>query len=171
MTGDFSIFRSGGMLFTATAGCASNTTVINAGEPTTVAGATGSVTGNVVASADGDPTTVGTSTNTHFAGLAKSQSTQTASAAGNVTIWAPMPGILYAGKAKSATAIDTSAEIIALLNKRVVLDLTNSVYTVDTAATDAITNGVIIYGGDPQSQTIFFAISPNVTVFSTGAGT
>lgn len=170
-TADISIFRSGGLLFTATAATAANTTVINSGEPTTVSAATGSVTGTVVASADGDPTTVGTATNTHFAGLAKSQSTQTASVAGNVTLWAPMPGILYAAKAKSAAAVNTNALIIALLNKRVILDLTSTVYTVDTAATDAITNGVIIYGGDPASNLVYFAISPMVTVFSTGAGT
>jgi hypothetical protein len=172
MTGDISIYRSGGLLFTATAAVASGTTAsINSGEPTKPSGATGSVTGTVVALADGDPTTVGTATNAHFAGLAKSVSTETASAAGNVTLWAPMPGILYAAKAKSAAAVDTAAEIIALLNKRVVLDLTASTFTVDTAATDAITNGVIIYGGDPQSNLVYFSISPMVTVMSTGAGT
>jgi hypothetical protein len=82
-----------------------------------------------------------------------------------------MPGILYAAKAKSAAAVDTTAEIVALLNKRVVLDLTSTTFTVDTGATDAITNGVIIYGGDPAANLVYFAISPMVTVMSTGAGT
>jgi len=172
MRGDISIYRAPAALFSTVASVASGTSAsISAGEPTTPAGATGSVTGVVALSADGSPTTVGTATNVHFAGLAKSDSNETASAAGNVTLWAPMPGILYAAKAKSAAAVDTAAEIIALLNKRVVLDLTATVWTVDTAATDAITNGVIIFGGDPQANLVYFAISQNVTVFSTGAGT
>lgn len=170
--GDIAIYRAGGQLLTTTAAVASGTVAsISSGEPTKPSGATGSVTGTVVLLADGDPTTVGTATNAHFSGLAKSNSNETASVAGNVTLWAPLPGILYAAKAKSAAAVDTAAEIIALLNKRVVLDLTSSTFTVDTAATDAITNGVIIYGGEPQSNLVFFAIAPNVTVFSTGAGT
>lgn len=170
--GDFAIYRAGSDLFSVTAAVASGTSAsIPSGTPTIPAGATASVTGTVKAAADGDPTTVGTATNTHFAGLAKSTSTETAAAAGNVTLWAPMPGILYSGKAKSAAAVDTAAEIIALLNKRVILDLTADVWTVDTGATDAITNGVIIMGGEPQNNLVYFAISQNVTVFSTGAGT
>lgn len=172
MRGDISIYRAPSNLFSTTAAVASGTSAsISAGEPTTPAGATGSVTGTVALSADGSPTTVGTATNVHFSGLAKSDSTETASAAGNVVLWAPMPGILYAAQAKSAAAVDTQAEIIALLNKRVILDLTSTKWTVDTAATDAITNGVIIFGGDPVSNLVYFAISANVTVQSTGAGT
>ncbi len=172
MRGDISIYRGVPNLFSTVADVASGTSAsISAGEPTTPAGATGSVTGTVALSADGSPTTVGTATNVHFAGLAKSDSTETASAAGTVVLWAPMPGILYAAKAKSAAAVDTEAEIRALLNKRVVLDLTSTVWTVDTAATDAITNGVIIFGGDPAANLVYFAISSNVTIQSTGAGT
>lgn len=168
----FSIYRAPADLFSTIAAVASGTiSSIQPGVPTIPAGATGSVTGTVKVAADGDPSTVGTSTNTHFSGLAKSESNETAAVAGTVTLWAPMPGILYAGKAKSASAVDTQAEITALLNKRVVLDLTGNDWTVDTAATDAITNGVIIYGGEPESNLVYFAISPNVTVFSTGAGT
>lgn len=159
-------------MYSTVASVASGTVAsIEAGEPTTPAGATGSVTGVVALSADDSPTTVGTATNVHFSGLAKSDSLETAAAAGNVTLWAPMPGIVYAAKAKSAAAVDTIAEIIALNNKRVFLDLTGGIFTVDTAATDAITNGVIVQGGDPKANLVFFAISPMVTVFSTGAGT
>lgn len=173
MRGDFFVFRSGGTpLFTAVASVASGTSAsIQAGTPTTPNGATGSVDGVVVASADASPTVVGTATNVHFSGLAKSDSTETASVAGNVTLWAPMGGILYGGKAKSATAVDTVAEIVALLNKRVIFDLTASTWTVDTAATDSTSNGVIIFGGDPAANQVYFAISPNVTIFSTAAGT
>lgn len=172
MNPNISIYRAPADLFSVVAAVASGTvSSIQPGVPTTPAGATGSVTGTVAVSADGSPTTVGTATNVHFAGLAKSESNETASVAGNVTLWAPMPGILYAAKAKSAAAVDTQAEIIALLNKRVILDLTASAWTVDTAATDAITNGVLIMGGDPQANLVYFALSQNVTIFSTGAGT
>jgi hypothetical protein len=170
--GDISIWKSSGLLFTAPADVASGTSAsIQAGTPTTPSAATASVVGTVVASADASPTVVGTATNVHFSGLAKSDSTETASAAGVVTLWAPMPGILYAAKAKSAAAADTDAEIRALLNKRVILDLTASTWTVDTAATDSTSNGVIVFGGDSQSSTVYFHISPNVTVMSTAAGT
>lgn len=170
---DISIYKGRDSLFSVVAAVASGTTQsILAGNPTTPAGATGSVTGTVALSADASPTTVGTATNVHFAGLAKGDSTETASAAGNVTLWAPVPGIIYAAQAKSATAVDTAVEIIALFGKRVILDLTSTKWTVDTAATDAITNGVIIVGGDPNgSSQVYFVISPMVTIQSTGAGT
>jgi hypothetical protein len=172
MTGDITIYRGAGLLYSVEKDVASGTTAsINPGEPTTIAGATGSVTGTVALSADAQPTTVGTATNAHFAGLAKSASTETASAAGTVFVWSPIPGILYKAKSKSAAATDTAAEIRALANKRVVLDLTSTTFTVDTAATDAITNGVIIEGGDYLTSTVYFTISPNVTFLSTGAGT
>src|SRR5690349_13547277 len=119
MIGDISIYRGAGLLYTVEKPVASGTSAsISSGEPTTVAGATGSVTGTVALSADDSPTTVGTATNVHFAGLAKSNSTETAAAAGTVIVWSPLPGILYKAKAKSAAAADTAAEIRALANKR-----------------------------------------------------
>lgn len=170
--GDISIYKGRDQLYTTTAAVASGTTSsILAGNPTTPAGATGSVTGTVALSADASPTVVGTATNVHFSGLAKADSTETSTAAGNVILWAPMPGILYAAKAKDSTAVDTAAEIIALLNKRVVLDLTAGTWTVDTAASDSTSNGVIIFGGEPASNLVYFAISTNVTIQSTAAGT
>ena len=170
--GDISIFRAPADLFSTTAAVASGTTSsILAGNPTTPAGASTSVTGTVALSADASPTVVGTATNVHFSGLAKADSTETASAAGTVLLWAPLPGILYAAKAKDTTAVDTTAEITALLNKRVLLDLTGSIWTVDTAATDSTSNGVIIFGGDTGSGIVYFAISTNVTIQSTAAGT
>lgn len=172
MRGDISIYKGRDQLFTVIAAVASGTTAsINAGEPTTPAGASGSVTGTVALSADASPTVVGTATNVHFAGLAKSDSNETSSVAGNVTLWSPMPGILYAATAKDTTAVNTAAKIIALLNKRVVLDLTATKWTVDTAASDSTSNGVIIFGGDIQSGQVYFAISTNVTIQSTTTGT
>lgn len=127
---------------------------INAGEPTK----SGS-SGVVAIMADGDGTT-----SQKFAGISKSDSTDTVAAAGEVYTWLPFPGLIYEAKAKSAAAADTQAEIDALMDKRVVFDLTSSTWTVDTAAANAATNGLVIVGGNYQTSTIFFAVSPQCTI-------
>lgn len=106
-------------------------------------------------------------TNGTFAGLAKSDSNETASVAGTVEVWAPVPGMIYRGTAKSATAADTQTEINVLVGKRVVFDLTASVWTVDTAQADALVNCVVIVGGLPLTSEILFIYSPKGTVFDT----
>lgn len=128
---------------------------INAGEPTKQGTA-----GAVAIMADGDGTT-----SQLFTGVAKSTSTDTAAAAGEVYTYLPLPGITYEAKAKSATAADTQAEIDALQGKRVVFDLTSTVWTVDTAAADNAANGVVIVGGDPNSNTVFFIVKTAVSLF------
>lgn len=122
---------------------------INSGEPTKFSSA-----GAVVVMVDGDGTTAD-----RFAGIAKSDSTDTVAVAGNVTLWIPMPGMIYSGRSKDSTAADTQAEIDALYGKRVVFDVTASVFTVDTAASDSATNGLVILGGDYHTSEIYFAIS------------
>lgn len=119
--------------------------------PTKSADAAGSATGAVVPMVDGDGTIA-----QNFTGIAKSDSTDTASANGSVTLWLPLPGYVYAAKAKTASTADTAAEIQALFRKRVVFDLTASVWTVDAAASDALVNCVTIIGGDYQTQTLYF---------------
>lgn len=128
---------------------------INGGEPTKSGAA-----GVVAIMVDGDG-----STSQKFAGIAKSTSTDTASAAGEVYTYLPFPGMVYRGKAKSATAANTQALIDALMDKRVVFDLTGTAWTVDSAAANATTNGLVIVGGEFQSNTLFFAVSPQVTIF------
>lgn len=117
--------------------------------------------GAVIPMVDGDGTT-----SQRFAGIAKTTSTDTASAAGVVTTFIPLPGIMYAAKALSSTAANTQAKIDALLAKRVVLDLTGTVgpgltgtWTVDTAAGDSATNCVVIIGGEYQTNTVYFMYS------------
>jgi len=129
-------------------------TTIKAGEPTKVGSS-----GAVAIMADGEGTT-----SERFTGIAKSDSTDTAAAAGTVSLWLPLPGQIYMAKAKSATAADTQAEIDALYAKRVVFDLTSTVWSIDTAASDAATNGVVILGGDYRSSLIYFAVSSSCTV-------
>ncbi len=134
---------------------------IAAGTPTKAADAAAASpwTGAVVPMVDGDG-----STSQRFTGLAKNTSTDTASVAGAVTLWLPLPGYNYASKSKSLAATDTQAEITALFGKRVVFDLTSSLWSIDTAAADAVANCVTIIGGDFQTSTVYFNYSPKGTM-------
>lgn len=152
--GDFKLRTPIDPLFTQTwvvdSGTASQA---KAGEPCSCDDtAAGSWTGEAGIMADGEG-----STTQRFAGIAKSNSTETASAAGEVVTWMPLPGIIYSGKALLSTTADTAAEIKALHGKRVVFDLTGSTWTVDAAATDAVANSVIIVGGDYRTTELYFA--------------
>lgn len=138
------------------------TNSIHSGEPTLKADATGTSTGAVKAPADGDPLT----TSAHqFSGIAKNESSETSAAAGAVTTWIPLPGLVYSAKTKTATDANTAAKVAALKDKRTVLDLTATVWTVDSGATDSKNNGIFITGGDFRTQEIFFLVTAGVTFF------
>lgn len=114
---------------------------------------------------DGDGTT-----SQRFTGIAKTTSTDTAAAAGEVWTIFPLPGVKYAAGSKSAAATDTQAEIDALLGARLVLDLTGTVgpgltgqWTIDTAGGDGSTNAVIIIGGDYRTSTLYFTYRNTAT--------
>ncbi len=107
--------------------------------------------------ADGD-------TADRFTGIAKSTSTETASVDGSVEVWLPLPGLIYSGKAKTASTADTQAEIDALSGKRVLFDLTSTTWSIDAAATDAVANCVVIIGGDYRTNTLNFWYSSKGTV-------
>lgn len=133
-------------------------TSIKAGEPVRMTTIGTSVYAELAA--DDDPT-IGTD---YVLGIAASDSTDTVAAAGTVDVYLPLPGVVYRGKAKSSAAADTAAEILALANKRVIWDLTSSVWTVDTAAADGSTNGIILTGtGDAATSEVDFQISIRTT--------
>lgn len=133
---------------------------IVAGSPTKGADATAaSWTGAVVPMVDGDGTT-----SQRFTGLCKSTSTDTAAANGVTTIWMPLPGLIYAAKAKTASLANTAALVQALFGKRVVFDLTSNAWTVDSAAADAAANMVTIIGGDFNTSTLYFTYKITGTV-------
>jgi hypothetical protein len=135
------------------------------GTPTKAVDVSGaSWTGGVAVMADGNGTTA-----VRFTGIAKSTSTETASAAGTVNLWLPTPGLTYQGFAKSAAAANTEAEIAALFGKAVFFDLTTGDWTVDTAATDAGINCVVITGGDPNNSLINFFYKPAGTMLGSVA--
>lgn len=128
---------------------------INAGEPTKQGSS-----GAVAIMADGDGTT-----SQIFTGIAKTTSTDTVAAAGEVYTYLPLPGIVYAGKAKSATGANTQALVDAAQGKRVVFDVTASVWTVDLAAADNAANGVVVVGGEFQTNTLFFIVKTATSLF------
>lgn len=129
---------------------------INPGTPTKFSSA-----GAVVPMVDANGTT-----SERFTGIAKSTSTDTASAAGEVYTFIPLPGIMYAAKAKTAALANTAALIDALKGQRSIFDLTGTVgpnlsgqWTVDTAAGDGANNCLTIIGGEYQTSTIYFMYS------------
>jgi hypothetical protein len=129
---------------------------INPGTPTKFNSA-----GAVIPMVDANGTT-----SERFTGIAKTTSTDTAAAAGEVYTFIPLPGIQYAAKAKSATAANTQAKIDALLAARLVFDLTGTVgpgltgtWTIDTVAGDGANNCVVIIGGEYQTNTLYFMYS------------
>ena len=133
-------------------------TSIKAGEPVVMT--TIGTSQYAVLAADADPT-IGTD---YLLGIAAGDSTDTASAAGTVEVYLPLPGVVYRAKAKSAAAADTASEIAALANKRTIFDLTSSAWTIDTAAADGATNGLILTGtGDPATSEVDFMISIRAT--------
>lgn len=136
---------------------------IKAGEPTRVASATGAAGTGVELMSDAEPTTADAK---RFSGIAKSDSDDTAAAAGTVWTWLPLPGIIYSAKPKTAASCNTQAKLDVLQFARVIFDLTSTVWTVDTAATDAAANGLVIIGGEYQTDTVFFMVSPGVTIFN-----
>jgi hypothetical protein len=97
-------------------------------------------------------------TDAQFLGLAKSDSTHTASVDGYVDVYIPHPFIIYEAKAKTGTTVDTQAEIDALCGDRVVIDVTAGIQTVDAAAGDAVGNAMLIIGGDPVAKTLKFMV-------------
>ncbi len=121
--------------------------------------AAASWTGAVLPMVDGDG-----STSQRFTGIAKSDSTDTVSVDGAVTLWLPLPGYNYASKSKDLTATNTQAKVTALFGKRVVFDLTSSLWSIDTAAADAVANCVTIIGGDYQTSTVYFNYAPKGTM-------
>lgn len=136
---------------------------IQRGTPTKCVTADGSVAGAVIPMVDGD----GLVTAERFTGLAKDNSTDTAAVAGIVNLWAPVPGLLYRGSPKTATSCNTQAKLNALFGKKVLFDLTSTTWTVDTAATDALVNCVVIVGGIPAADEVLFMYSPKGTILDT----
>lgn len=133
---------------------------ISMGTPSKSSEVDASVAGAVVPMVDGDGTV-----SQRFTGIAAHNSTDTASAAGIVDTWAPIAGLVYRGKPKTSGAADTQSEINLLSGKRVVFDLTSNVWTLDSAAADALVNCVVIAGGNANADELLFYYAPKGTCF------
>lgn len=135
MTGDITILEQGsfagrgGRLYNVAAG-----TLIYAGEP--VARTLGGIT--VLPAATNTPV-VGTD---YYSGVALTNSTNTASAAGTVEVLPLSSQTTFLITPKVAASWDTQAEYDALVGKRVLIDLTTATYTI--LASDSANNGCII---------------------------
>lgn len=134
---------------------------IAAGSPTKTvdAAAASPYLGTIAPMVDGDG-----STSQRFTGIAKNDSSDTVAAAGTSTTFLPLAGLVYQGKAKTASSADTQAEVDALSGKRVVFDLTSSAWTVDAAAADAVANCVVIINGNYRTQQLQFWYASKGTV-------
>lgn len=132
---------------------------IKAGEPTKQ---NATADENIILQVDADLTIA---TDQPMAGIAATDSTETASAAGYSDVYVPLPDIKWEIKAKSAAAADTQTEIDALIGQLELLDLTSSVFTMDTAAGSTSTNAYLIVGGDPTRSTVWFRIRPDACSF------
>lgn len=97
----------------------------------------------------------------YLAGIATSTSTQTASADGTVDVQFLSPGVVYLVAPNSAAAFDTQAEYDALVGDRVLLDLTDGVFTI--LATDGANNGCVI-------EPLDIKLYPGKVAFSIRAG-
>lgn len=143
--GDIKVVKQGGdtVKFRTDA----NATDLLIGEPAMIGGG-----GNnyAIALTDGKPVIA----TDEFLGIVQRASDHTASVDGTVIIDVPTPNkTVYRGKAKDTTAIDTDAELLALLNDNVLFDLTSSTYTFDQAS-DANTSGLMIRDGDIVKGTL-----------------
>ena len=138
------------------------TTLIQAGEP---AKQTSAAIEEVILLVDADLTVA---TDQPMSGIAATDSTETATAAGYSDQYVPLPDIKWEIKAKSAAAADTQAEIDALVGQLELIDLatgTHGAFTMDTAAGSTGTNAFLIVGGDPNRSTVWFRIRPDACSF------
>lgn len=135
---------------------AGTTLAIEAGEP--VVATPGTAT--VALMADGKPV-VGTD---YLIGIAATDSTETAAAAGTVDVHVLRGGEVLSVKAKSAAAADTASEIKALANDFLLFDLTSSAWTLDTAAGHAISGGLMATGeGEPENSRVYVRVRAAAT--------
>ncbi len=137
MTGDITILDQanmqgqGALVFNVAAGA----TAIHAGEPVNCP--LGAVQAAIV-----QPTNAPTVGTDFVAGVAATDSTQTASVAGVVTCYPVNPAVVFLIAPKVAATFNTQAKYDALVGSRVLMDLTTGTYTI--LAADGSTFGCVI---------------------------
>jgi hypothetical protein len=138
MTGDFTILENASTMGRGSKTClvaaGASTTIINPGEP--VARALGAA---VVTQPATNTPVVATD---FYVGIAETTSTQTAAAAGTVSVTPIDNKTTWLANPKVAATFDTQAKYDALVGDRVLIDLTAGAYTV--LAVDGATFGCVI---------------------------
>lgn len=130
----------------------SSDTVIYPGDPVKV---NQSASNYVIHLATGEPTNLAP-----MLGIAKSTSTETATADGVVEVSVVVPAhTVMRAKATTAGNIDTAAELLGVMNDSVAFDLTSTTYTIDeNEGTDPNVHGLQIIDGDITAGTLDFVL-------------
>ena len=163
--GNISIVRPGGLYFPPSMQfrTEAGSTAIVAGEPVKLGG-TGS--NFAILMIDGDPELAGGVSADTVIGVASTDGTHTAAANGVVDVLLPLGGVVFSARALTVGSVDTDAELLGVLNDRVVFDLTAGVFTVDAAAGDSATNGIRIVGGDINTSQVHFVFLQRGNLFN-----
>lgn len=135
----------------------SSDTTIYPGEPVKIlAGQGGNYAGHL---ATGDPE-LGTDI---VLGIAKSQSTETTTADGEVEVYLPLPGVIWACKAHTSTNLADGIRLDC-----VTFDLTGTTYTInEDEGSDENVHGLRIMDYDAKTGEVYFTIKNEVTLFGT----
>jgi len=135
----------------------SSDTVIYPGEPVKIlAGEGGNYAGHL---ATGDPE-LGTDI---VLGIAKSQSTETDTADGEVEVYLPLPGVIWSCAAQTSTNLATG-----ILLDCVTFDLTGTTYTIDeNEGSDEEVHGLRIMDYNTETGEVYFTFKNEVTLFGT----
>ena len=139
---------------------AASSTLANPGEVVKVSSAAGSKYAIVISDGDG---VIGTTVAT--IGLVTKASTQTSTVNGSVDVQLFLPGVVYAGKPKTATDINTAAKIDALKGKRVKWAVVSGAIQVDCSTADSANNALLIVGGSLSEGTVFFIVRAGITLW------
>jgi hypothetical protein len=92
----------------------------------------------------------------YLIGIATTESTDTAAAAGYVDVAVLKGGEMLSILAKSASAMNTAAKIKAIANDFLVFDLAGTAWTIDTATGHVAANGLIATGtGEPENSRVY----------------
>lgn len=125
---------------------------IETGEPIKLSGAAAPT---VIAFVDADHTI---ETDQLCVGIGALDSTEVSGTAGYVSVYVPVPQVIWQAKALTSTLANTRALIDAMVGDNYVVDLTSDLFTIDTAAGNNAANLFVVVGGDPITSTIYFMI-------------
>jgi hypothetical protein len=128
------------------------------GEPVKVAG-TGSNFVQLLATGDPEIST------DEFVGIVNKESTETASADGEVEVQTLIPFLsVLRGKATTSGNIDTASELLGVINDWVTFDYASSTFTIDEdEGSDPNVHGLCIITGDINDGTLDVIVHANAT--------